>query len=73
MAVQETRALPAPFIKGLGEDYAGELKSLYQKPIDTKMFQPKVADQHKLQTDARMIYCVKRNTKLSAALTSEAA
>jgi len=52
MAVQETRALPAPFIKGLGEDYAAELKGLYQKPIDTTMFQPKVADQHKLQTDA---------------------
>ena len=52
MAVQETRALPAPFIKGLGEDYAGELKSLYQTPIDTTMFQPKVAPQHKLQTDA---------------------
>ena len=52
MAVQETRALPAPFIKGLGEDYAAELKSLYKTPIDTTMFQPKVADQHKLQTDA---------------------
>jgi len=52
MAVQETRALPAPFIKGLGEDYAGELKSLYKKPIETTMFQPKVAKQHKLQTDA---------------------
>ena len=52
MAVQETRALPAPFIKGLGEDYAAELKSLYQKPIDTQMFQPGVAPQHQLQTDA---------------------
>ena len=52
MAVQETRALPAPFIKGLGEDYAGELKGLYQKKIDTTMFQPKVAEQHQLQKDA---------------------
>ena len=52
MAVQETRTLPAPFIEGLGKDYATELKGLYQKPIDTKMFQPGVAPQHQLQTDA---------------------
>ena len=52
MAVQETRTLPAPFIEGLGKDYATELKGLYQKEIDTKMFQPGVAPQHQLQTDA---------------------
>ena len=52
MAVQETRTLPAPFIEGLGKDYATELKSRYQQPIDTKMFQPGVAPQHQLQKDA---------------------
>ena len=52
MAIQETRTLPAPFIEGLGKDYATELKSRYQAPIDTKMFQPAVAPQHQLQTDA---------------------
>ena len=52
MAVQETRTLPAPFIEGLGKDYATELKGLYQKPIDTQKFQPGVAPQHQLQTDA---------------------
>jgi len=52
MAIQETRTLPAPFIEGLGKDYATELKSRYQQPIDTKMFQPAVAPQHQLQTDA---------------------
>jgi len=52
MAVQETRTLPAPFIEGLGKDYATELKGLYQKPIDTQKFQPSVAPQHQLQTDA---------------------
>ena len=55
MAVQETRTLPAPFIEGLGKDYATELKGLYQKPIDTKMFQPGVAPQHQLQTQIQHI------------------
>ena len=52
MAIQETRTLPAPFIEGLGKDYATELKSRYQQPIDTQKFQPGVAPQHQLQTDA---------------------
>jgi len=52
MAVQETRTLPAPFIQGLGQDYAKELKSIYQTPIRTEKFQPGVAPQHQLQKDA---------------------
>ena len=52
MAIQETRTLPAPFIEGLGKDYATELKARYQQPIDTKMFQPGVAPQDVLQTQA---------------------
>jgi len=52
MAIQETRTLPAPFIEGLGKDYATELKSRYQQPIDTTKFQPGVAPQHALQTQA---------------------
>ena len=52
MAIQETRTLPAPFIQGLGQDYAKELKARYQVPIRTEKFQPGVAPQHALQTQA---------------------
>jgi len=52
MAIQETRTLPAPFIQGLGQDYAKELKGRYQVPIRTEKFQPGVAPQHQLQKDA---------------------
>ena len=52
MAIQETRTLPAPFIESLGKDYATQLKSLTQTRLPTESFQPKVAGQHQLQTDA---------------------
>ena len=51
MAIQETRTLPAPFIEGLGKDYATELTGLYKKPIDTKMDQPGVAPKQQLQKE----------------------
>ena len=52
MAIQETRTLPAPFIESLGKDYATQLKALTQKQVPTTGFQPIVAQQHQLQTDA---------------------
>ena len=52
MAIQETRTLPAPFIESLGKDYATELKSLTQTRLPTESFQPKVAAQDTLQTQA---------------------
>ena len=55
MAIQETRTLPAPFIEGLGKDYATELKSRYQQPIDTTKFQPGVAPQHQLSLQPLLI------------------
>jgi len=52
MAIQETRTLPAPFIEGLGQDYAKELKARYQTRVPVETFQPGVAPQHQLQKDA---------------------
>ena len=52
MAIQETRTLPAPFIEGLGQDYAKELKARYQTRVPVESFQPGVAPQDILQTQA---------------------
>ena len=52
MAVQETRTLPAPFIESLGKDYATQLKALTATGLPTQSFQPKVAGQDTLQTQA---------------------
>ena len=52
MAITETRTLPAPFIESLGKDYASQLTALTQKGLPTQQFQPAVAQQHQLQTDA---------------------
>ena len=52
MAIQETRTLPAPFIESLGKDYASQLKALTQTGLPTQSFQPKVAAQDTLQTQA---------------------
>ena len=38
MAIQETRTLPAPFIEGLGQDYAKELKARYQTRVPVESF-----------------------------------
>ena len=52
MAIQETRTLPAPFIESLGKDYASQLKALTATGLPTQSFQPKVAGQDTLQTQA---------------------
>jgi len=52
MAIQETRTLPAPFIESLGKDYASQLKALTATGLPTQSYQPKVAGQDTLQTQA---------------------
>ena len=52
MAVQETRALPAPFIETIGQDYAKQLTALTATPINTGTFAPKVQGQDQYQKDA---------------------
>ena len=52
MAVQETRALPAPFIETIGQDYAKQLTALTATPINTGTFAPQVQGQDQYQKDA---------------------
>jgi len=52
MAVQQTQNLPAPFIQGLGEEYAKGLGALTGTAMPTAQFAPAVAAQDPLQTQA---------------------
>ena len=52
MAVQETRVLPPEWIKNIAKDYGEQVQAQTAIPLDTSLFKPVVADQHKLQTDA---------------------
>ena len=52
MAIQQTQNLPAPFIQGLGEEYAKGLGALTGTAMPTAQFAPAVAAQDPLQTQA---------------------
>jgi hypothetical protein len=52
MAIQQTQNLPAPFIQGLGEEYAKGLGSLTGTAMPTAQFAPAVAAQDPLQQQA---------------------
>jgi hypothetical protein len=52
MAIQQTQNLPAPFIQGLGEEYATGLAGLTREKMPTAQFAPAVAAQDPLQTQA---------------------
>ena len=52
MAVQQTQNLPAPFIQGLGEEYAKGLGALTGTAMPTAQFAPAVAAQDPLQQQA---------------------
>ena len=52
MAIQQTQNLPAPFIQGLGEEYAKGLGALTGTAMPTAQFAPAVAAQDPLQQQA---------------------
>ena len=52
MAITESRTLPAPFIEELGKDYGKQLTNLTKDPMKTSQFQPELAGQDTLQTQA---------------------
>ena len=52
MAITESRTLPAPFIEELGKDYGKQLTNLTKDPLKTSQFQPELASQDTLQTQA---------------------
>ena len=52
MAIQQTQNLPAPFIQGLGEEYAKGLGALTGTAMPTAQFAPAVAGQDPLQQQA---------------------
>ena len=52
MAITESRTLPAPFIEELGKDYGKQLTNLTKDPLKTSQFQPELAAQDTLQTQA---------------------
>ena len=52
MAITQTQNLPAPFIQGLGEEYAKGLGALTGTAMPTAQFAPAVAAQDPLQQQA---------------------
>ena len=52
MAIQQTQNLPAPFIQGLGEEYATGLAGLTRAKMPTAQYAPAVAAQDPLQAQA---------------------
>ena len=52
MAIQQTQNLPAPFIQGLGEEYAKGLGALTGTAMPTAQYAPAVAAQDPLQQQA---------------------
>ena len=52
MALTQTQNLPAPFIQGLGEEYATGLSTLTRAAMPTSQYAPTVVGQDPLQTQA---------------------